>query len=276
MDIIVKVLEILDARMTEPPMFGWFHIMWIVIAVVTTALFCKFLKATEKNVFNMILISTIVSVLLEVYKQINYTYVVTDGVIVADYQWYAFPFQFCAMPMFIGTLYCIFSKTRARHYFAAFLATYSVFGGVVVFIYPEQVFISTIGINIQTMVYHGAMIVVGVWLLYTQYVKLESKTILKALPVFAGCLAVAMILNEVMVASGILGDETFNMFYISPHFEGTLPLYCEVQKVVPYPWNLFIYIIGFTAAAYVILAIAMLCKKLFSKKQPPEKEAVTA
>ena len=262
--------------MVDPHCFGWFHIMWIAIAVVVTVLFCKFIKATEKSVFNMILISTIVSVLLEVYKQINYTYVVTDGVINTDYQWYAFPFQFCAMPMYIGTLYCIFSKTRLRHYFAAFLATYSIFGGVVVFIYPEQVFIDTIGINIQTMIYHGAMIAVGIWLLYTQYVKLESKTILKALPVFAGCIAAAMILNEVMVATKIIGDETFNMFYISPHFEGTLPLYCEVQKVVPYPWSLFIYIIGFTAAAYVILAIAMLCKKIFSKKQSPEKETVKA
>jgi hypothetical protein len=65
------------------------------------------------------------------------------------------------------------------------------------------------------MVYHGAMIVVGVWLLYTQYVKLESKTILKALPVFAGCIAAAMILNEVMVASKVIGDQVFNMFYIS-------------------------------------------------------------
>lgn len=274
MDIIVKILEVLNTKMSEPHSFEWFHLLWIVIVVLAAVLFCKFIKATEKSAFNMVLISTIVSALLEAYKQINYTYVVTDGVINTDYQWYAFPFQFCAMPMYIGTLYCVFSKTRVRHYFAAFLATYSVFGGLVVFVYPEQVFIDTIGINIQTMVYHGAMIVVGVWLLYTEYVKLESKTILKALPVFAGCIAAAMILNEVMVATKIIGDETFNMFYISPHFEGTLPLYCEVQKVVPYPWNLFIYIIGFTAAAYIILAIAILCKKLFSPSK--QKETVTA
>ena len=53
------------------------------------------------------------------------------------------------------------------------------------------------------------------------------------------------------------------------------PLYCEVQKVVPYPLSLVIYIVGFTAAAYIILGIAILCKKIFGKKTAPKKEEVT-
>lgn len=278
MDVIAKILETLDYKVTEPPLFGWFHIMWIVLLVVGTVLFCKFVKATEKNVFKVVLTTTVISILLEIYKQINYTFTVTDGVITADYQWYAFPFQFCAMPMFIGTLYCIFAKTRARHYFAAFLATFSIFGGLVVYIYPEQVFIETLGINIQTMIYHGFMVLVGVWLLYTQYTPLKQKTLAKAVVVFAGCIVAAIILNEVAVKTGFIGDETFNMFYISPHFEGTLPIYCEVQKVVPYPWSLIIYIIGFSAAAYVILLVAMLINKLGKgkkAKKEPAKDTVT-
>ena len=261
--------------MTEPQSYGWFHFMWVGIIIASAVLICKFLKGTDKNVFNVLFITTIASLILEIYKQINYTFRVVDGAIVTDYQWYAFPFQFCSMPMYIGILYCIFSKTNLRHYFASFLATFSLFGGLVVYIYPEQVFIETIGINIQTMAYHGAMVVVGVWLLYTEYVKLESKSILKAIPVFAGCIMVAVVLNEVMVASKIIGDETFNMFYISPHFEGTLPLFCEVQKVVPYPYDLFIYIVVFSVAAYLMLLIAMLIKNISTKKRATQKEVVT-
>ncbi|MCK7485244.1 MAG: hypothetical protein MZU97_06565 [Bacillus subtilis] len=36
------------------------------------------------------------------------------------------------------------------------------FAGLAVMLYPNDVFITTIGINIQTMVHHGAMMVVGV------------------------------------------------------------------------------------------------------------------
>lgn len=261
--------------MVEPHSFGWFHLMWIGILILSVVLLCKYLKGTDKNVYNVVLISTVSALVLEVYKQMNYTFEVVDGEIITHYQWYAFPFQFCSMPMYIGILYCIFSKTNARHYFAAFLATFSIFGGLVVYIYPEQVFITTIGINIQTMVYHGAMVAVGVWLLYTQYVELKSKSILKAIPVFAGCLLVAVILNEVMVATKIIGDETFNMFYISPHFEGTLPLFCEVQKIVPYPYNLLIYVVVFSLAAYMMLLIAMLIKNISTKKKATQKEVVT-
>lgn len=275
MNTVVKILEILNVKMTEPHSYGWFHFMWIAIVIVSTVLLCKFVKGTEKNVFNVVLITTISALVLEAYKQINYTFIVDNGVIVTDYQWYAFPFQFCSTPMYVGLLYCLLYKTNVRHYLAAFLATFSLFGGLVVYIYPEQVFINTIGINIQTMAYHGSMIVVGVWLLYTCYVELKSKTILKAIPVFAGCVLLAVILNEVMVATKIIGDETFNMFYISPYFEGTLPVYCEVQKVVPYPLDLLVYISVFSIAAYLMLLIAMFIKGLVNNKKAPQKQTVT-
>jgi len=82
------------------------------------------------------------------------------------------------------------------------------------------------------------MIVLGVYLLYINYIKLEHKTILKAASVFAVCVAIAMISNEIAKISGLLERETFNMFYISPYCEPSLPVYSLVQQVVPYPFCL--------------------------------------
>ena len=134
-------------------------------------------------------------------------------------------------------------------------------------VYPNDVFISTIGINIQTMICHGSMITIGIYLLYSGHVKLEHKTILKAVPVFACTLGIAMIMNEIAHASGLEG---FNMFYISPYEAHHLPVYSLVQDVVPYPFDLFIYIAGFTAAAYLMLLIGMgvraVGRLLFRKK----------
>ena len=111
------------------------------------------------------------------------------------------------------------------------------------------------------------MISVGIYLLYTGYVKLEHKTILRALPVFVCTLVIAMIMNEIAHTKGM---DDFNMFYISPYAEPHLPVYSDVQRAVAYPWSLLIYIFGFTAAGYLMLAIGMgiraLGRVLFKKK----------
>ena len=83
---------------------------------------------------------------------------------------------------------------------------------------------------------------------------------------FAASLGIAIALNEAVYLTGIANGETFNMFFVSRHFEPSLPVYSLVQAVVPYPLCTLIYFAGFSAAAYVILLLAMaiqaICQKL--------------
>lgn len=118
------------------------------------------------------------------------------------------------------------------------------------------------------MICHGSMITIGIYLYATGHVKLEHKTVLKAMPVFAITVSMAAVLNEIAYRVGITETETFNMFFISPYCEPSLLIYKDVQAVVPFPWSLVIYIIGFTAAAYIMLLLAMGIGKLLRKKQP--------
>lgn len=269
MNLTAKVLTLLDTAMSRPPIYGWFHIMWLVITVGATVVLCRrFGKNKDKYAPTIVLAVAVAVTLLEVYKQINYTFTVSDtGVVSGDFQWYAFPFQFCSMPMYVGLLTGLFRKGKVHDALYAFLATYSVFAGVCVMLYPQDVFIETVGINIQTMICHGSMIAVGVYLLYSGYVKIEHRTVLKAMPVFAVAVALAAVMNEVAHLTGLLQTETFNMFFISPHCEPSLPVYSLVQQVVPFPWCLLIYIAVFTLAAYIILLLAMLIRNLRKSKQ---------
>lgn len=259
MNFLCNVLEILHLHMTTPTMYGWFHILFLIVTVVATVLLCKVVgKGNERKV---VLITSIIVIVLEIYKQINYTFGVENGVITADYEWYAFPFQFCSTPMYIGLLAGV-TKGKIHDALCAYLATFSVFAGLCVMLYPSTVFIGTIGINIQTMICHGSMIAVGVYLLYTNYVKSEHKTILKAIPVFAVLVCVAVVLNEIAHLTGLLETDTFNMFFISPYCEPSLPVYSLVQGVVAFPWCLFIYVGAFSLASYIILLISMIIKRL--------------
>ena len=260
-----EILRILDARMTQPVPYGWFHILSLALTVAATVLLCRFGKNWDKR--KVVLTTAVLVTILEIYKQINFSFSYENG-ISFDYQWYAFPFQFCSTPMYIGLLAGLWKRGKVHDAACAYLATYAVFAGVCVMLYPVTVFVAQIGINIQTMICHGSMIVIGVYLLYTGHVKLAHKTILKAATVFAVCVALAAVMNEIAHASGLLQRESFDMFYISPYSVSELPVYVQVQAVVPFPWCLVLYILGFSLAAYIMLLIAMGIAKLAKKPQP--------
>lgn len=253
--------------MTAPVPYGWFHLLWLGITAALAVYLGYFhRKDAPDKIRRVVLWTAVIVVILEVYKQINYSFSYTDG-IHYDYQWYAFPFQFCSTPMYIGLLAGLTKKGSVHKSACAYLATYSVFAGVCVMLYPTTVFVDTIGINIQTMICHGSMIWIGVYLLACGYVKLEHKTILKAIPVFAVCVVLAAIGNEIAHVTGLLNTEDFNMFFISPYSAPHLPVYSLVQGVVPFPLCLLIYIAGFSLAAYIILLIAMGIKALAAKRK---------
>ena len=258
-----SVLSFLDTSMETPLPYGLFHICFFVLSFLAAIPLCRYPKnPSQTHVRRVVWVTALIVALLEIYKQINYSFSYEGG-IAYDYQWYAFPFQFCSTPMYIGLLAGVFKKGKIHDSLCAYLATYSVFAGLSVMVYPVSVFIPTVGINIQTMICHGSMITIGIYLFYTGHVQLKHKTILKAMPVFAAAVALAVIGNEIAYRTGLLERETFNMFYISPYCDPHLPVYSLVQGVVPFPFCLMIYIAGFTAAAYLVLLAAMGIAALF-------------
>ena len=256
--------DVMGFSMTTPTWFGWFHILWLLLTVGVTVLLCVLYRCGYiKNVNAVVFITAVTVIILEIYKQTQYSFSYEGGV-VFDYQWYAFPWQFCSMPMYVGLLASL-TRGKLQSFLYSFLATFAVFAGACVMVYPGDVYTSSVWINIQSMICHASMIVIGVFLFYTGAVKTEHKTILKGMAVFSVAVCMAVILNELAVVVGIMPDETFNMFFISRHCEPSLPVYSSVQAVVPYPWCLFIYIVCFTAAAYIMLLIAMLVKWIAGK-----------
>lgn len=274
MHFLGKLINVLDKDMNTPEMYGWFHLLFVVLTVVTAiALYKAWKKPKEKTVRTIILIFSLLSILLEIYKQFNYTFSYDGNVITADYQWYAFPFQFCSTPMYIGLFAALVKNQKIHKSLCNYLATFSLFGGLCVMVYPAQVFIGTIGINIQTMVCHGSMVALGIYLLCSGYIELKHKTILPAIAVFAVIIISAIAMNETAHITGLLERESFNMLYISPYCEPSLPVYSLVQQVVPYPFCLIIYIASFSLAAYIMLLIAIGINSINNKTKSKKSNA---
>lgn len=263
-----KVLQILDTAMVTPESYGWFHIFFFVLSIVAGVALCFILKDGKKHAPNVVLVTSIVVLLLEVYKMINFGFTY-EGEIDYDFPWGSFPFQFCSTPMYVGLAAGLLRKGRIHESLCAYLATYAVFAGLCVMIYPGDVFIDTIGINIQTMICHGSMLTIGIYLFGSGYVKTEHKTILKALPVFCTMVLIAVGLNEWAHRTGLLEEHYFNMFYFSPYTDPHLPVYSDVQNAlgVDNPLSFVVYVAAFTLAAYLILLIAMGIRALLTPAQ---------
>ena len=267
MEFLKKLLTVLGAEMEAPESYGWFHFMFLGIIALATVLLCVFHKKDDPDrVRKIVLITSIVVIVLEIYRLIIFSVSYGGETVTFDFAWYIFPFQFCSTPMYVGLLAGLIKKGRVHNALCAYLGTYALFAGLCVLAYPAQVFVPTIGINIQSLTCHGAMIAIGIYMLYSGHIKLTHKTILGAMAIFCICVLMAATMNEIAYFSGLLETDTFNMFYISRHCAPSLPVYSLVQEVVPYPFCLIIYVGCFSLVAYVILLAAMGIKALAKRR----------
>lgn len=263
MNVFEKFLHALSGTMTTPKLYGIFHIACFVLVLLGTVLIGRyFSKASDKSFRIIVGVLWTVIFLLEVYKQLIYTFEWNGSVATWDYQWYAFPFQLCSMQLYVLPLVFLCKDGHVRDGAMAFLATYSFFAGAAVFVYPGDVYVETIGINIQTMVHHGLQIVLGVLFLMRNKNKLGIKFFLKGVATFLVLICVAQILNAIVPT---FTDETFNMFYISWKFNCTLPVLSAIYPNVPYIVFLFLYVVGFSIAASIVLLVARGIKSIYGK-----------
>lgn len=254
MNFFEKIIYGIDRIiMQKPGMYGWFHLLCfsliILIAAITSILFHRYPSQKRLRLFTFV--CWIIILLLEIGKQLvfSFSYDETTKVVTWDYQWHAFPYQFCSSPLYLLPLVAFLPDCTVRKGIIAFLATFSMFAGSAVLFYPSTVFVESTLINIQTMVHHGAQIIIGVLYLSFFKEKLNLKTFALGIAVFAIMATVALILN---VSIHKITDEDFNMFFISPYFQSTLPVLSSVWSKIPYPLFLVLYLVGFSAAAFVI------------------------
>ena len=265
-----KFLVSLKAEMTTPGNYGWFHLMFVGIAIIATVLLCVFGKNAKDKTFRRIVFwCWIVMLVLEIYKQIFYAGLhVRDGHLVWDYQWGNFPFQLCSIPLYLLPFVAFMKEGKVRDSILAFLSTFAFFGGLVVFVYPNDVFVRMIGINIQTMIHHGLQIVLGIYFMVYNRKKLNWIYFLRGAIVFAISMFTALMLNIIMYHAVMVHiGQSFNMFYIGPYVKCHLPILTDIWTKVPYVVFLLIYGFGFVIAGALMFAIQYYLIKLFTRRK---------
>lgn len=273
MSLFDKIISILDYQIDKAPeMFGMFHFISVACIIFVTYLFVRYLKDTDDKTFRKVMfICFIILVLGEVYHQVCFSVDFDSGSANWDYPWYKFPMQFCSTPMYVLPFVIFMKDGHVRDSAMAYISTFSLFAGLAVCIYANDVFCKTAGVNVQTMVAHGLQVVMGIYMTVYNRRRLSHSYYLKAIPMFIAFLAIATVLN--LAVYEIIPDESFNMFYISPYYQCHLPILSIIDPLVPDIVFFFIYSLGFIGVAALVYYIERLIINLVQKSISKEKTA---
>ncbi len=224
--------------------YGFFHLTIVLLMILATIILVnKGRKHTDKDICKTVFIFGIFFAFLEIYKQLFYN-VFED---VTTYQWAYFPFQLCSTPLYLCLLTPLF-KGKLRKYVYNYLAFFGTIAGGAVIVNPDSVLVPEVTRALQTMFWHGGMVVLGIYLLATNHLGTSIKEMLPACCIFLIAFLIATILNISFEAFKVKYqlNATFNMFFISPYYGNQVVILNKIKEAT----NWFIY-----ATTYVLAVI---------------------
>ena len=268
MNFFEKILFSLQKTMERPIPYGWYHLLCICLSIIfIIILYIRRKNYNDKQLKIVLGTYGIITLVLELLKQLiwSFNFDVTTGIVTWDYTWYAAPFQFCTTPMYTSIICLFLKKNKLRDSLLSYIAFYTILGSIMTILIPDSCFTSEILINIHTMFLHCGSLVVSVYLLFNKEVKLDFKNLLNGFYIFIIYVFIANSLNIIFYNLNIIGDETFNMFYISPYFISSLPIYNVIQEKFPYLIFLSIYIVSIYLGASIIYIIVYFIEEITIK-----------
>lgn len=246
------VLQLLDTRMQRPQPYGPFHVAWVVGALLTVFLLRK--KSGEKYTEKVFSIYGWTALVLEALKQFSWSFSYNaQGVLVFDYQWYAAPFQMCTTPAYVAALYPFVRSVRARDALRGYLAYFTLLASIAVALLPDTIFTDEVLINVHTSFLHMGGLFLSLWLLVSGRVT-AKRDFWGGYRVFLCFIGIALLLNIVVYHAFDLGasGEFFDMFYISPYYISVVPVFSTLDRLLPYPVFLFLYLLAFLIGGALI------------------------
>ena len=266
-----SIINFLWAEWPQRTDYGPFHLicLGIMIGLIVLVCFtCRGSKLSDKAFRIIMIVVGVLLILFDVYSQIYFSYNPSTGE--WHYAWHRFPLQFCSVPMYVILLAGLARPGKFQEWCCDFLGTFGLLAGLLVMAMPGSVFHTTsVGISIQTMFHHGMMVVMGIFVWVSGRAKPKITSAFKALAVFTVFVALAFALNEIVVAQNWNNGEYFNLFYISRHFNSSLPVFADIQPQVPYVAFVLIYFVSFAVGALIMTLIAMgiawICRKIANR-----------
>lgn len=170
---------------------------------------------------------------IETYKQLVFANLWSG---LDQYQWYAFPLQFCSVPIFFF-LFAPWLKNKAlKDASYEFIGLYVTLAGLLVMLFGGSVFSFSVAISVHTMLWHAMMFVAGVYLIFAKGIGTNYKQLIRAMIFLFGLIVLVQIVNIQFHFMGEYlenGPSGFSGFFISPWENGySMPVLGGWQKAI--------------------------------------------
>lgn len=225
---------------------GHFTLLSITLVIVIIALYCTKDKNKEQ-VKNIIQKSTIFLWILEIIK-IIFNLAIGNGINPNNY----LPLYYCSLILYAGLL-SGFSKGKLKKIGDVFIATGSIIGGLFFLFCPNTslpVYPMFHYISIQSFIFHGTMLYLGILVNITNYIDLKITDIKYYASLIIVISCISYVVNE------ILGT---NFMFISDNFPNT-PVEIVYNSTGRF-FTLVMVLIQVVGPFYVVYFIRYLIKK---------------
>ena len=233
-----EFLHFLQGIMEPPGIFSWFHLITLIPIIAVSILVPFFFKdVSEKTYKRILLIFWIILIVFEIFKQLILAFHYGSPSY-WEYSIRDFPFSICSQIYYMVPIILFVNKQKHPKIVDAatgYLCLITLTMGIVVCIYTDMVMRDLIFINIQTLVHHGVLIAVGVFVFVWNRKNINIKTFYRTLIAFGITAVIAILINLAFYPHFI------NMFFINPTRITNLPLGNIIQEKAGYP----VYLIGF-------------------------------
>ena len=270
MNYIERFIESIRFSMDTPKPYEAFHLISLLITAVLIVIISLNRKNKSELKLRLVLgIYGFSCLILEILKQLLFssTYDPNSNILTWDFKWYSFPFQFCTTPMYAACIACFLKECKLRRALISYISFFTILGGIMVMLLPSDVYTRIVISNIHTTVLHAGGIVVSLFLIITGYVRLEKKSLLRGLFVYLTCVAVAQTLNVTLYKSGVLNGQTLDLFFISPYFKTSMPVFNLIDQVVDSVLYVILYVLAFLLGSSIVYGISRIVKSIRNRQK---------
>ena len=237
-------------------LFSLQHFILLFLTICGIVIAVKYTNNERSSILKKIRIITIVVWILEVIK-IMFNLKIGNGNNLNTY----IPLYYCSILLYAG-LFSSFGNGFIKRTGDVFLATGGIIGGVLFLILPTTsitMYPVYHYISIQSFIYHGAMVYLGIIINKSNYIELNKKDIIYyASLLFVMCI-IAYIINLKYGS---------NLMFISKDFPGT-PIGL-IYKLTGKYFTLVASLIQIVGPFYTVLGLKRIIHKLFSRDEEKE------
>lgn len=235
-------------EMTRPKPYGAFHLIFVFVGLALSAFLAwKLRNADEKTNRRLLLTIGITLMVSEVYRQLFYCLHVGKG----EFQWWAFPFQLCDMPMYLCVIAPLLKRGKVQQGMYNFMVAYNLLGGFMALVEPSGLTHEYITLTFHAFCWHILLVFIGLYLALSNRAGAKMKDYWSATATFLVLCCVAFGIN---VALRGVSNGTINMFFVGPS-NSSLVVFKDISKRFGWYVSTLVYIPAVCLGAFLVFSL---------------------